>query len=148
MTWRVGCAIAAALAAAAPLPGCGAVGDSTPAIVDASVTELLAAPDDFDEVRVRGRGEPLGNTGFVLLDEGRRILVLSSRTPALLVDKGEKVTVVGRLGRLDGFQVESVRREAKRGDGGGGGGQVNLSGVPLATGDPYIELINLRNEAN
>ena len=148
-TTRLPFCIAGALAAAALLSGCGGDdgGDGDqPAIVDASVAEVVAAPDRFDEVRVRGSGSPLGSAGFVLADGGDEIVVLSLRTPALLADQGEELTVVGRVGRLEPFQVEDVMRTVEREGQADTGRRVLPRGT--APGDPYLELINLRREGN
>ncbi len=151
MVRRSAKALAALLAISGLVVGCGeeAGGGNGPEgeIVDAAVAEILANPDGFDRVRVTGTGSPLGSAGFVLADAGAEILVYSLALPALRVDDGDEVTVVGRVGELERYQVDKVIDEVERG--GGRRGTIDrdaLATVPLLPGDPYIELTNVRDE--
>lgn len=69
------------------------------------------------------------------------------RLPALRVDEGDEITVVGRVGELERYQIDNVMDEVKRR--GGPLGAIDaeaLADLPLLPGDPYIELINVRDE--
>ncbi len=151
MARRSASVLAGLLAASAVLLGCGEgegqEADSEGEIADAAVSEILANPNEFVRVRVRGTGGPLGCVGFVLSDAGAEILVYAFPLPALRVDEGDELTVIGRVGELEHHQIENVIDEAQRAGGRRGAIDVEaLTDAPLGRGDPYIELINLRDE--
>lgn len=139
------------LSIAAVLPACGdeegEEGGAAVEIVSARVAEILANPQEFDRVRVNGTGAPVGSAGFVISDDGPEILVYSRQLPALRVDDGDELTVVGRVDELERHQIERVIDEVEQA--GGRRGTIDadaLANVPLLPGDPYLELINVRDE--
>jgi hypothetical protein len=135
------------IAISGTLLACGDESAESDGIVDVSVGEILADPGDFDLVRVDGIGSPLGSAGFVLDGDGATVLVGASHLPALRVDDGDQLVVVGQVGELERHQIDGIYDEARRG--GGERGTIDaeaLAALSPKPGDPYIRLLNVRGE--
>lgn len=96
--------LSAPLALVALAVGCGTESDGPRRL---SVEEILAAPaEPSEELVTAGRALPIGDFGFVLAGRDRSILVAVPPRRARRLALGQRIEVLGEVGRLT--QAESI----------------------------------------
>ncbi|MDP9400622.1 MAG: hypothetical protein M3P39_06685 [Actinomycetota bacterium] len=140
----------ALVAALALLPAACGGGEDEPPAGEPSLADVAAgrvAPRD--EVRLTGRGYPMGEAGFVLAAGEAAVFVDAAPSEALKVEPGERLEVTGRVRRQRGgtaVQIES----ALEGDDVAGLQQPvlrdALERAPVGRGRPYVEPTGIRGE--
>ena len=141
--------VALAAALALSVAACGGDEEETvagqPSLADVAAGQV--APRT--EVRLIGRGYPVGEAGFVLAGGDAAVFVDAAPTEALKVEPGERLEVTGRVRRQDGgtaIQIES----ALEGDDVAGLQQPvlrdALERAPVGRGRPFVDPTGIRGE--